>query len=150
KMLGTQSFRFPLLAAGGAAIAFSAIAFAPNGPAQAEAPSRGGSDLSGLCNAQAMQAVADRLSTKVTVGKIANLTGPAFADGTQYVAASGDLPACCQVTGSYVTNPATGKTANFLATFPETWNGKYLQLGCAGHGGTFAVSNPATVTITIT
>ncbi len=149
-MLGKQSFRFSLLAAGSAAIAFSAIAFAPNGPAKAEARSRGGSNLSGLCNAQAMQAVADRLSTKVIVGKIANLTGPAFADGTQYVAASGDLPAFCQVTGSYVTNAATGKTANFLATFPETWNGKYLQLGCAGHCGTFAVSNPATVTITIT
>jgi feruloyl esterase len=106
--------------------------------------------LAKLCNGQAVQAIAASLSAGVTVGKIANQPGPFYADGTRYYPASGDLPAFCQVTGSYVTNPKTGKTANFLATFPENWNGKYLQLGCSGHCGTFAVSNPAMPTITIT
>lgn len=107
-------------------------------------------DLAQVCNAATLQAIAASLTIKVTVGKIANQPGPFFADGTKYVPASGDLPAYCQVTGSYETNPATGKTSNFLATFPENWNGKYLQLGCGGHCGTFAVSNPAMPTITIT
>ena len=52
--------------------------------------------------------------------------------------------------GSFVTNAKTGKTANFLATFPAAWNGKYLQMGCSGHCGTFAVSNAATPIVTIT
>lgn len=107
-------------------------------------------NLASVCNAGAVQAIAAGLSTKVAVGKIANQPGPFLADGTKYYPASGDMPAFCQVTGSYVTNPETGKTSNFLATFPENWNGKYLQLGCAGHCGTFAVSNPAMFTITIT
>lgn len=107
-------------------------------------------DMANLCRADAVQAIAAGLGTKVAVGKIANQPGPFLADGTKYTAAAGDMPAFCQVTGSFVTNPATGKTANFLATFPENWNGKYLQLGCAGHCGTFAVSNPAMFTVTIT
>ncbi|HTZ71082.1 MAG TPA: tannase/feruloyl esterase family alpha/beta hydrolase [Acetobacteraceae bacterium] len=37
-----------------------------------------------------------------------------------------------------------------MATFPQAWNGKYLQLGCSGHCGQFAVSNPAMPFVTIT
>ena len=74
---------------------------------------------------------------------------PKLPGGVSYVAAKGNLPAFCQVTGSFVTNPQTGKTANFLATFPENWNGKYLQLGCGGDCGTFVVSKPATPLIAI-
>jgi feruloyl esterase len=114
------------------------------------APSVGRVNLTEVCTPEVVRQIAGSLSTKVEVGKIANQPGPFFTEGTKYFAAKGDVPAFCQVTGSYVTNPATGKTANFLATFPENWNGKYLQLGCAGHCGTFAVSNPAMFTITIT
>lgn len=114
------------------------------------APAAAPRSLADVCTGGAVQAIAASLSSKVTVGKIANQPGPFYADGAKYFPAKGDVPAYCQVTGSYVTNPATGKTSNFLATFPENWNGKYLQLGCAGHCGTFAVSNPAMFTITIT
>lgn len=70
--------------------------------------------------------------------------------GTNFVAAANGLPAFCQVSGSFVTNRQTGKTANFLATFPAQWNGKYLQMGCSGHCGWFAVSNAATPFTTVT
>lgn len=119
------------------------------GPAVAQAPAQT-SRMAEVCTPHAMQSIAASLSAKVAVGKIANQPGPFFAEGTKFTPASGDMPAFCQVTGSYVTNPATGKTSNFLATFPDNWNGKYLQLGCGGHCGTFAVSNPAVFTITIT
>lgn len=107
-------------------------------------------NLAVKCTASAVGTILGGIEAKGSVGKIANATGPAFADGTSYVPAANGVPAYCQVTGSFVTNPLSGKTANFLATFPENWNGKYLQLGCAGHCGTFAVSNPAVFTITIT
>src|SRR5580765_5865905 len=106
-------------------------------PATAPAQAIG---LQEMCTGTAIQAIADTLPVKVTVGKIADIPGPIFADGTRYFPIAGDMPAFCQVTGSFVTNPETGKTANFLATLPADWNGKYLQLGCAGHCGTFAVS----------
>ncbi|MDE2302480.1 MAG: tannase/feruloyl esterase family alpha/beta hydrolase [Sphingomonadales bacterium] len=94
-----------------------------------------------------MQAVAASLPTGVTVQPIKN--GP-FRTATRYVGPSGARPAFCQVTGSFVTNPASGKTANFLATFPAAWNGKYMQLGCSGHCGQFYVSDPATPSIVVT
>lgn len=109
-------------------------------------------NLAELCAPEALQEITDSLSTKVTVAKLpqAQIPGPYLPGGAKYTPAKGSMPAYCQVTGSYVTNPETGKTANFLATFPEEWNGKYLQLGCGGFCGTFAVSNPALPTITIT
>ncbi len=99
------------------------------------------------CNAGFMQAAASGLGTTVTVKPIKN---GMFGGATRYVAANGATPAYCQVSGSFVTNPASGKTANFMATFPANWNGKYLQLGCSGHCGQFYVSNPAVPSITVT
>jgi feruloyl esterase len=110
-------------------------------------PTQAVQGLEGLCNADTAQAVAATLGTRVTVQKIEN---GAFPSATRYVAAAGTIPAYCQVAGSFVTNPATGKTANFLATFPANWNGKYLQLGCSGHCGQFYVSNPAVPSVTVT
>ncbi|MCB2074681.1 MAG: tannase/feruloyl esterase family alpha/beta hydrolase [Novosphingobium sp.] len=108
-------------------------------------------DFVQLCTADAIRTIASSIqASTVEPGKIANQPGPFLTDGVQYTPAKDGIPAFCQVTGSYVTNPETGKTSNFLATFPENWNGKYLQLGCGGHCGTFAVSNPAMFTITIT
>lgn len=105
-------------------------------------------DLAALCQPQHIDAIAKKLSITVTVKEIAN--GPKFTGGASYVPANAQVPAFCQVTGSFVTNPAAGKTANFLATFPVNWNGKYLQMGCSGHCGQFAVSDPAMPFATIT
>lgn len=114
----------------------------------APAPAPSALDLAAMCQPEVLQSIAGALSTTtVTVERVGN--GP-FPAATSYVAAKGNTPAYCQVTGKFVTNKATGKTANFLATFPENWNGKYLQLGCSGHCGQFFVSNPALPTITVT
>lgn len=110
-------------------------------------------DLAAMCRPEVVQAALAQLSPAVTVKELPgeqSAGGPKMTGGTSFVAAAKDLPAFCQVSGSFVTNPKTGKTANFLATFPAEWNGKYLQLGCSGHCGQFAVSNAATPVITIT
>lgn len=95
--------------------------------------------FAGNCRPDALQAAAARSSVKITVGEVAN--GPKLPGGAKYVAAAGALPAYCQVSGTFETNPASGKTANFLATFPANWNGKYLQFGCFGHCGFFALND---------
>jgi len=105
-------------------------------------------DLQGVCTPEAAQAAVARLATGVTVKQIGN--GPRFTGGTRYVPATSTIPAFCQVTGSFVTDIKTGKTANFLATLPANWNGKYLQLGCSGHCGQFAVNDPSQPQATIT
>lgn len=109
-------------------------------------------DLAALCKPEAVQAVASKLATAVTVESLQKeqMPGPFLPGGAGYKPAANGLPAYCQVTGRFVTNPKTAKTANFLATFPANWNGKYLQIGCGGHCGTFAVSDPATPVVTIT
>jgi feruloyl esterase len=99
------------------------------------------------CTPEFMQAAASNLGTTVTIKPIKNGN---FRTATRYVAASGAQPAFCQVSGTFVTNPRTGKTANFMATFPANWNGKYMQLGCSGHCGQFYVSDPAMPSITVT
>lgn len=101
-----------------------------------------------FCTAENVQNIASEIKTTVvTVKAIPN--GP-FKTATHYVGATSEVPAFCQVTGSFVTNPITGKTANFLATFPVAWNDKYLQLGCSGICGQFYVSDPATAAVTVT
>jgi feruloyl esterase len=141
---------FLKLAAGTTAAAFVIAATTAATSADTPAPSRtnGSFDLSTTCRPAAVRAAVGNLSTKVTVKQIAN--GPRFDGGTRLVPATDRLPAFCQVTGSFVTNPETGKTANFLATLPANWNGKYLQLGCSGHCGQFAVSDPSQPQATIT
>jgi feruloyl esterase len=104
-------------------------------------------NLAAACRPEAVQAVASRLGGAVTVGETAD--GPKFPSGVKYVAAAGTLPAYCQVTGSFVTNPKTGKTANFLATLPANWNGKYLQYGCFGHCGGIILNDAASPMVTI-
>lgn len=109
-------------------------------------------NLEAFCRPQTLQSLISRLSTTATVKELPpeNVVMAAMPGGTRFVAAAGNLPAYCQVSGSFVTNPKTGKTANFLATFPDDWNGKYLQMGCSGHCGQFAVSNAATPVVTVT
>ena len=106
------------------------------------------SALEAACQPDAVQAVASAVkTTSVTVKPVPN--GP-FRTATRFVPAKGNVPAFCQVTGSFVTNPSTGKTANFLATLPLSWNRKYLQLGCSGMCGQFYVSDPAMASIVVT
>lgn len=69
----------------------------------------------------------------MTIGEIPN--GPSLPGGVQDIAASGATPEYCAVTGSVVTNAATGKTANFLMQLPSNWNGKFLFSGCGGNCG---------------
>ncbi|MFM6966596.1 MAG: tannase/feruloyl esterase family alpha/beta hydrolase [Rhodoluna sp.] len=109
-------------------------------------------DISGFCQPEAMKAIAAQLTTKVDIHTLPKeeMPGPFLASGVKYTAAAGRLPAYCQVTGSFITNVKTRARANFLATLPANWNQKYLQLGCGGYCGTFAVSDAASPVITIT
>ena len=101
-----------------------------------------------LCTPAVMSSVAAGLNRGVTIKKVPN--GPQFEGGVRLVAASGKVPAFCQVTGSYVTNPETGKTANFIGSFAEKWNGKYLQMGCSGACGYLLMNDPASPPIVVT
>ena len=98
------------------------------------------------CTPARLQAAADKSDAAITIGGISNImTGQKMPGGAKLFAATDAQPAFCQVSGSFVTNAKTGKTANFLATFPENWNGKYLQYGCFGTCGFFwfnDASNP--------
>lgn len=128
----------PRSMAGGALVALAACVGAVSSPTMAlaadpAAPARVVADLAAVCSPGRVQSALIGVSPAVTVREIPN--GPKFPGGTRFVAAAGGAPAFCQVTGSFVTNALTGKTANFLATLPASWNGKYLQLGCAGHCG---------------
>lgn len=101
--------------------------------------------LQAMCTADGAQQIASSLpANRIVVKAVGN--GP-FKSATSFVAATDRMPAFCQFTGTFVTNPKTGKTANFLATFPANWNGKYLQSGCGGHCGFFIINNPAAPTI---
>lgn len=126
---------------------------APNGsPARAGEPASTSrivvSDMQASCNSDVLQAVASNLSMGVIVKNVPDT--PKFQNGVKYFAASGVRPAFCEVSGSFVTDAKTGRTANFLAVFPDSWNSKYLQIGCSGHCGNFYVSDPALTMITVT
>jgi len=105
-------------------------------------------NMQASCNSDVLQAVATKLSMGVIVKNVSD--APKSQNGAKYFAARGDRPAFCEVSGSFVTDTKTGRTANFLAVFPEAWNSKYLQIGCSGHCGNFYVSDPAVQVITIT
>lgn len=121
------------------------LAVVSHSPAQAD---DGSVDLAAMCNASAMGAVAAQLVQGVVIKQVPN--GPHLPDGVRLVPAKGKVPAYCQVTGSYITNSKTGRTANFIATLPERWNRKYLQLGCSGTCGYLMMNDPAAPPITIT
>jgi len=116
--------------------------------APADTPPGAVEKLASLCTPEGIGAVAASLSSTKVEAKPVKFG--AINAATKFTPAAGSLPAFCQVAGSFVTNPATGKTAGFLATFPANWNGKYLQLGCSGHCGQFYVSNAATPAVTVT
>ena len=106
------------------------------------------SDMQASCNSDVLQSVASKLSMGITVMNAPDT--PKFQNGVKYFAANGARPAFCEVSGSFVTDAKTGRTSNFLAVFPDSWNSKYLQIGCSGHCGNFYVSDPALTMITVT
>lgn len=120
---------------------------AASGLAEKPARADAGVDLSSVCTTAAMSSIVAGAGG-ITIKQVPN--GPQLPGGVRLVPANGKIPAYCQVTGSYVTNPETGRTANFLATFPERWNGKYLQLGCSSTCGFLLMNDPAAPPITIT
>jgi hypothetical protein len=93
------------------------------------------------CTAAAAQAAAP---PGMTIGPINDLnpTLPAVQTGALLVPAAGRTPSYCLVTGSVVTNPSTGKTANFGVALPLTWNHKFLFSGCIGYCGVVFQSPP--------
>ncbi|EQB16844.1 tannase/feruloyl esterase family alpha/beta hydrolase [Novosphingobium lindaniclasticum] len=123
--------------------AMAAAATDGPGPAGPATP-----NFAAWCTSQAVSAIAAGLGAGVTIHEVPN--GPRLPGGVKLNPASGKVPATCRVTGSYVTNPKTGKTANFLATFPAHWNQKYLQLGCSGTCGYLRMNDPAAPPITVT
>jgi feruloyl esterase len=105
-------------------------------------------NLEAFCKPGIVQSALVGVSPAASLKEIPN--GPKFPGGTRFVAAAKDWPAYCQVTGSFVTNEKTGKTANFLATLPANWNGKFLQFGCGGHcGGILGINDAAQPSNTI-
>lgn len=60
---------------------------------------------------------------------------PAAPSGAVLVPETDSTRSYCLVTGSVVTNPATGKTANFGLALPAAWNEKLLFTGCSGYCG---------------
>jgi feruloyl esterase len=58
------------------------------------------------CRADVLQAVAAKLPG-VTVKNVKD--APKFQDGVKYFAASGKVPAFCEVSGSFVTDTKTGR-----------------------------------------
>jgi len=145
KQIGTNR-AIVLVVAG--AVSLAALVSAQTGTAQAPAPvALSAQRLQAMCEAGAAQSAATGLSSAITLKAVPTTM---FNTATRFVAARGDVPAFCQVSGSFVTNPATGRTASFLATFPANWNGKYLQSGCSGHCGQFFVNNPAMPTFNVT
>ncbi len=91
------------------------------------------------CTAAAAQAAAP---PGMKIGPINDLNPnfPPVPDGAILVPAAGSTPSYCLVTGSVVTNPSTGKTANFGIALPLAWNKKFLFLGCSGYCGVVFVS----------
>ncbi|MBO9714548.1 tannase/feruloyl esterase family alpha/beta hydrolase [Sphingomonas sp.] len=106
-------------------------------------------NLETLCTPARIGEALGGMTPKVAVQEISD--GPKLPGGAKFTAATAQTPAYCQVTGSFVTNDETGKTANFLATLPADWNGKYLQLGCANNCGEIRfINNPAEPGVTLT
>ncbi|KHK90332.1 tannase/feruloyl esterase family alpha/beta hydrolase [Novosphingobium malaysiense] len=101
-------------------------------------------DLQAVCTPQVLGKAVARVSPTMTVGEIPNIlqrltsgviVAAAIPGGARYVPAAGKIPAYCEFTGTFVTNVKTGKTAHYIATLPQAWNGKYLQFGCGGNCG---------------
>ncbi len=105
-------------------------------------------ELQDFCSPDTIQTLTSQLSIKTSAKQIED--GPKFSGGVKFVAAKEKVPAFCQISGTFVSNPATGKTANFLATFPANWNHKFLQIGCSGLCGNFFVSDAAGSQIVVT
>lgn len=87
-----------------------------------------------LCTAEAAQLIAPQ---GMKIGPINDLNPnlPVTATGALLVPATDRRPTYCLVTGSIITNPITGKSANFGLALPLEWNNKFLFSGCGGYCG---------------
>ena len=83
------------------------------------------------CTAPTVQALAPEGMVVAPIAD-ANLDLGPHPTGALAVPAANGFPAYCQVTGTVITNPKTGKTANFGLLLPENWNHRLLFEGCGG------------------
>jgi feruloyl esterase len=132
-----------LLAAGTAFALGSSKCGAPRISSRARDPAafEKSDSLISACNAGTAQAAAP---PGVKIGPVDDLNPqlPAAPTGAVPVPASGTTPAYCLVTGSVITNPTVGKTANFGVALPFAYTGKFLFSGCAGFCGVVFQSPP--------
>src|SRR5688572_9367377 len=125
-------------------IVFTGISLLVSGAAAAAIPE---------CTVAAMKAATpEGMTIQDIVNVVSGPVGSASAqfktiDGVVYVAPdtlAAGAPEYCYITGTVVTNPKSGKTANFAAALPGKahWNGRFMFQGCGGNCG---VINPPTV-----
>jgi len=92
------------------------------------------------CSSAALKAAAPANMTIADINNLGVKGLPKTQEGVVDVPANalGDgAPEFCLITGTVVTNPKSGKTANFAAELPAkaAWNGKFLFEGCGGNCG---------------
>ena len=91
------------------------------------------------CSLEHLQAVAPKGTTIKQINNIEALGGPIpqTTNGVAHLPATANSSEACFFTGSIVTNPAAGTTANFAAVLParDKWNKKFLFQGCGGNCG---------------
>lgn len=91
------------------------------------------------CTVEHLQSVAPKGTTIKQINNIEALGGPipVTTNGVAHLPATANSSEACFFTGSIVTNPAAGTTANFAAVLPtrEKWNKKFLFQGCGGNCG---------------
>ncbi|HKR90596.1 MAG TPA: tannase/feruloyl esterase family alpha/beta hydrolase [Phenylobacterium sp.] len=102
---------------------------------------RGAEARAADCSTTALQAIAPAELKIKDIPNFAPSPGmPRTQGGVAHVAAGPATPEYCLVTGSIVTNPKTGKTANFATIMPAAgdWNRKFLFQGCGYNCGEVA------------
>jgi feruloyl esterase len=98
------------------------------------------------CTAANLQALAPE---GMKIAGVTNLNArlPASPQGVAQLPAGtlgAGTPELCLVSGTVVTNPASGKTANFGALLPDksAWNSKFMFSGCGGNCGMVFTAPP--------
>ena len=91
------------------------------------------------CSAEHLQSIAPKGATIKEISNLEAVVGsiPRTTNGVAYLPAASGSDGACFFTGSIITDPTTGQTANFAAILParDKWNRKFLFQGCGGNCG---------------